>query len=41
MFDADNDGMNDIYVCNGIYKDLIRSLLTFCQRYNSENGNDW
>ena len=23
MFDADNDGMNDIYVCNGIYKDLI------------------
>ena len=23
MFDADNDGMNDIYVCNGIYKDVI------------------
>ena len=23
MFDADNDGLNDIYVCNGIYKDLI------------------
>src|SRR6187551_971509 len=23
MFDADNDGMNDIYVCNGINKDLI------------------
>ncbi|HKC36655.1 MAG TPA: VCBS repeat-containing protein, partial [Chitinophagaceae bacterium] len=23
LFDADNDGMNDIYVCNGIYKDLI------------------
>jgi hypothetical protein len=23
IFDADNDGMNDIYVCNGIYKDLI------------------
>ncbi|MFN0216992.1 MAG: VCBS repeat-containing protein [Saprospiraceae bacterium] len=23
MFDADNDGWRDIYVCNGIYKDLI------------------
>ena len=23
IFDADNDGMNDIYVCNGIYKDLV------------------
>ena len=23
IFDADNDGLNDIYVCNGIYKDLI------------------
>jgi len=23
MFDADNDGNNDIYVCNGIYHDLI------------------
>ena len=23
MFDADNDGLNDIYVCNGIYKDVI------------------
>lgn len=22
MFDADNDGLNDIYVCNGIYHDL-------------------
>jgi len=23
MFDADNDGWNDIYVCNGIYHDVI------------------
>jgi len=23
IFDADNDGLNDIYVCNGIYKDVI------------------
>ncbi|MCB0645358.1 MAG: VCBS repeat-containing protein [Saprospiraceae bacterium] len=23
MFDADNDGLNDIYVCNGIYSDVI------------------
>ncbi len=23
MFDADNDGYRDIYVCNGIYKDVI------------------
>ena len=22
MFDADNDGLNDLYVCNGIYRDL-------------------
>ena len=22
MFDADNDGLNDIYVCNGIYQDV-------------------
>jgi hypothetical protein len=22
MFDADNDGFNDLYVCNGIYRDL-------------------
>ncbi|MEN9569542.1 MAG: hypothetical protein RL172_773 [Bacteroidota bacterium] len=22
MFDADNDGYNDLYVCNGIYRDL-------------------
>lgn len=23
MFDADNDGLNDIFVCNGIYHDVI------------------
>ena len=23
LFDADNDGLNDIYVCNGIYRDVI------------------
>jgi enediyne biosynthesis protein E4 len=23
LFDADNDGLNDIFVCNGIYKDVI------------------
>ncbi len=23
IFDADNDGLNDIYVCNGIYNDVI------------------
>jgi hypothetical protein len=23
IFDADNDGFNDLYVCNGIYKDVI------------------
>ena len=22
MFDADNDGLTDIYVCNGIYHDV-------------------
>ncbi len=22
MFDADNDGWNDIYICNGIYNDV-------------------
>src|SRR6185369_11050712 len=22
MFDADNDGWNDLYICNGIYRDL-------------------
>ena len=23
MFDADNDGLRDIYICNGIYNDLV------------------
>ena len=23
IFDADNDGLNDLYICNGIYKDVI------------------
>lgn len=23
IFDADNDGLNDLYVCNGIFKDVI------------------
>ncbi|MFM2337993.1 MAG: hypothetical protein RL115_1186 [Bacteroidota bacterium] len=23
IFDADNDGLNDLFVCNGIYKDVI------------------
>ena len=22
MFDADNDGLNDIYVCNGVNRDV-------------------
>ena len=30
MFDADNDGYNDIYVCNGIYRDLTnQDFLSF------------
>ena len=30
MFDADNDGNNDLFVCNGIYHDLInRDFLDF------------
>jgi hypothetical protein len=30
MFDANNDGRSDIYVCNGIYHDVTdQTLLTF------------
>jgi enediyne biosynthesis protein E4 len=30
IFDADNDGMNDLYVCNGIYRDLTnQDFLSF------------
>lgn len=30
MFDADNDGYNDLYVCNGIYRDLTnQDFLSF------------
>ncbi|WP_462262825.1 VCBS repeat-containing protein [Ferruginibacter sp.] len=30
MFDADNDGLNDLYVCNGIYRDLTnQDFLSF------------
>ena len=30
LFDADNDGLNDIYVCNGIYRDLTnQDFLSF------------
>ena len=30
MFDADNDGFNDLYVCNGIYRDLTnQDFLSF------------
>ncbi len=34
MFDADNDGMIDLYVCNGIYRDLIN------QDFLDFNAND-
>ena len=30
MFDADNDGLNDLYICNGIYRDLTnQDFLSF------------
>jgi enediyne biosynthesis protein E4 len=30
MFDGDNDGLNDLYVCNGIYRDLTnQDFLSF------------
>lgn len=30
IFDADNDGLNDLYVCNGIYRDLTnQDFLSF------------
>jgi hypothetical protein len=30
MFDADNDGFNDLYICNGIYRDLTnQDFLSF------------
>ncbi len=30
MFDADNDGYNDLYICNGIYRDLTnQDFLSF------------
>ena len=40
IFDADNDGMNDIYVCNGIYKDVIDQdfIDFFANDVMSENG---
>ena len=42
IFDADNDGLNDIYVCNGIYNDVTDQdfIDFFANDIYSENGND-
>ena len=38
MFDADNDGYNDLYVCNGIYRDLTnQDFLSFDANEIKEN----
>lgn len=38
MFDADNDGYNDIYVCNGIYHDVIdQDFIDFFANELSQN----
>ena len=39
MFDADNDGYNDIYVCNGIYHDVIdQDFIDFFANELSQNA---
>jgi hypothetical protein len=35
LFDMDNDGYKDIYVCNGIYHDLIIKILLISLQMNS------
>ena len=41
IFDADNDGLSDIYVCNGIYNDVTDQdfIDFFADDSNSKHGN--
>jgi hypothetical protein len=42
LFDMDNDGYKDIYVCNGIYHDLQIKILLISSRMNlCKNGGFW
>jgi hypothetical protein len=39
MFDADNDGWNDIYVCNGVNKDVTN--LDFMNFFADDVMHKW
>ncbi len=40
IFDADNDGLSDIYVCNGIYRDITDQdfIDFFANEIGAQNG---
>jgi hypothetical protein len=41
LFDMDNDGYKDIYVCNGIYHDLTNQFCWFlCKWIHAEDGDN-